>query len=155
MRQFLNLLVVIVAFQTFADATEWTDEKARSTAQLLSIATKLGETARGQTTPYPKAPVTDRIDALVEQIKGSDDLVRMALLCHAIQGSGMAEHASYDGVFDYAMWHCARMLSQRPGREGELALAQLQPVIGRDGGGSLTMRELVAAQKKLTTVPPK
>ena len=155
MRPFLILLVVTVAFQPFADATEWTDEKARSTAQILSIATQLGEVARVQTTNYPEATIKRRIDGLIEQIKASEDLVRMALLCYAIQGSGMAEHASYDGVFDYAMWHCARMLSERSGLEGELALAQLKPVIGCDGGSSLTMDELMAAQKKRIAPSPK
>jgi hypothetical protein len=154
-RQLTVLLTALLGSHYAARATEWTDQKAGSTTQLLSIATQLGDIARRQTTHYPEAPVTKRIDVLVKQVAASEDLVRLALLCHAVLGSGMAQHASYDGVFDYAMWHCARLLSQRPGREGELALVRLQPFIGRDGGGALTMRELMEAQKKLTITPPK
>jgi hypothetical protein len=40
-----------------------------------------------------------------------------------------------------------------PAWRESFALIQLQPFIGRDGGGSLTMRELIAAQKKLTATP--
>jgi hypothetical protein len=139
------LFLVIAVRVIFASST---DEKTGSTKQLLSIAAQLSEIAQKQTTNYPTDTVRQQIDALIEPVTESEDLVRLALLCHAVLGSGAAEHASYDGVFDYAMWHCARLLSQRPGRDGEEALVQLQPYIGRDGGGALTMRELIAAQKK-------
>jgi hypothetical protein len=116
------LLVLALAIVTaaFGDATTSVDGKAASTAQLLSIARQLSDIAHQQKTKYPAGAVTQRIDAVVEQVTASEDLVRLALLCHAVLGCGAAEHASYDGVFDYAMWYCARLLSRRPGMEGEL-----------------------------------
>ena len=119
----------------------------------MTVVTELETLAARQSSHYPTGQVAKQIDTLVDRAATTDQLVRLAIICHSIAWPQFAEHATHDGVFDYAMWQCARRIASRPGSEPASALRRLQPIIGPDGGGSLRMRQLITAQERITERP--
>jgi hypothetical protein len=148
MRTFLPVITFLsLACSALVVASEL--NKSAATKALLSVVNDLETLASRQTGHYPAGKFASKIDTLIDTVTAIDQLERLALICYAVEMPGAAQDAAHDGVFDYAKWECARHIARTGGSDAATALAHLRPIIGSDGGDSLRMKALIAAQAKI------
>ena len=146
----MRILVVLVA-TTFALASllgeEPLDGRVSETRSITRMVARLQADAERRLNE--EGPMPDLAE-IIGRGRSVEELSRAAIVFHGYASPQSAEYVRYDEVFEEAQWACIREIAGRPGKEAELMLVYLKPILGRDAGPSLLFLDLMKRQKDIT-----
>ncbi|MBV8520460.1 MAG: hypothetical protein JO197_23915 [Acidobacteria bacterium] len=148
-RGILIVSSIFASLVSFAAPSTYVATRAAAVKQATLVLAELEPIARENPSHYPDKSTQQKIGQLMAGLKDLHALSVFAKLAAAVQ-SGLAEHQSYDSVFEHAEWLAIERVASIPGEEARFELENvLKPTLGADGHPAELFSELLAKQRAL------